>query len=144
MNEKSKYFDHYVSMIGDILIDFQFIEESIRMYLSNAFKYIGIRLSGLIPFRYDYSDIEKDALGKLINKFEKFNDNKPLIAELRDLTQYRNDCAHRGFLLTHEEMYDDKYLENELKGLEKIKERTEKCVSDLFREWGKIEKLLKS
>lgn len=141
MNDKSKYFDDYVTMIGAILVDFQFIEESIRMYISNAFKHIVTQLSGVIPFRYDDKDIEKDALGKLINKFEKLNDNKRLIAELNDLKKYRNDCAHRGFLLTHEQMHDEKYLKSGLKELEKIKERTANCLSELCKEVVKIELL---
>lgn len=141
MNDKSKYLDDYVTMIGSILVDFQFIEESIRMYISNAFKYIVTQLSGEIPFLYDYKDIEKDALGKLINKFEKLNDNKRLIAELNDLKKYRNDCAHRGFLLTGEQVHDEKYLKSDLKKLEKIKERTANCLSELHKEVLKIELL---
>ncbi len=141
MNDKSKYFDDYVTMIGAILVDFQFIEESIRMYISNAFKYIVTQLSGVIPFRYDDKDIEKDALGKLINRFEKFNDNKRLIAELNDLKKYRNDCAHRGFLLTHEQVHDEEYLKSGLKELEKIKERTANCLSELCKEVVRLELL---
>ena len=141
MNDKSKYFDDYVTMIGGILVDFQFIEESIRMYISDAFKYIVTQLSGVIPFLYDYKDIEKDALGKLINKFEKFNDNKRLIAELNDLKKYRNNCAHRGFLLTDEQVHDEKYLKNGLKELEKVKKRTANCLSDLHKEVVKTELL---
>ena len=141
MNDKSKYFDDYVTLISAILVDFQFIEEGIRMYISNVFKYIVTELSGVIPFRYDDKDIEKDALGKLINKFEKFNDNNKLIAELNDLKKYRNDCAHRGFLLKDEQVYDDKYLKNRLKELEKVKKRTENCLSGLHKEVVKIELL---
>ena len=141
MKDKSKYFDDYVTLISAILVDFQFIEEGIRMYISNVFKYIVTELSGVIPFRYDDKDIEKDALGKLINKFEKFNDNNKLIAEMNDLKKYRNDCAHRGFLLTDEQVYDENYLKNRLKELEKVKKRTANCLSGLHKEVVKIELL---
>lgn len=141
MDDKTKYFDDYVTLISAILVDFQFIEEGIRMYISNVFKYIVTELSGVIPFRYDDKDIEKDALGKLINKFEKFNDNNKLLAELNDLKKYRNDCAHRGFLLTDEQAYDEKYLKNRLKELEKVKKRTANCLSGLHKEVVKIELL---
>lgn len=141
MNDKSKYFDDYVTLISAILVNFQFIEEGIRMYISDVFKYIVMELSGVIPFRYDDKDIEKDALGKLINKFEKFNDNNDLIAELKNLIKYRNDCAHRGFLLTDEQAYDEKYLKNRIKELEKVKERTADCLSGLHKEVVKIELL---
>ena len=141
MNDKYKYFDDYVTLISAILVNFQFIEEGIRMYISDVFKYIVMELSGVIPFRYDDKDIEKDALGKLINKFEKFNDNNDLIAELKNLIKYRNDCAHRGFLLTDEQAYDEKYLKNRIKELEKVKERTADCLSGLHKEVVKIELL---
>ena len=141
MDDKTKYFDDYVTLISAILVDFQFIEEGIRMYISNVFKYIVTELSGVIPFRYDDKDIDKEALGNLINKFEKFNDNNKLLAELNDLKKYRNDCAHRGFLLTDEQAYDEKYLKNRLKELEKVKKRTANCLSGLHKEVVKIELL---
>jgi hypothetical protein len=141
MNDKSEYFDEYVTLISAILVDFQFIEEVIRMYISCVFKYIGTELSGTIPFRYDDKDIEKDSLGKLINKFEKVNNNNDLIAEMKELTKYRNDCAHRGFLLINEQAYDEKYLKNRLKDLEEVKKRTADCLSELQKEVVKIELL---
>jgi hypothetical protein len=142
--KKTGHFDTYIAMIGDILIDFQFIEASLRIFLSNSYQYIAKRLSGKIPFRYDYRDVEKNALGTLINKFQKLNDNKSLISELKDLSKYRNEYAHRGFLLTYEQMHDVLYLESELKTLREIKKRTEQCISVLHKEWGKVQELLKS
>lgn len=141
MNDKSKYFDDYVTLISAILVDFQFIEEGLRMYISDVFRYIEKELSGVIPFHYDDKDIEKDSLGKLINKFEKFNDNNDLIAELKDLIKYRNDCAHRGFLFPDEQAYDEKYLKSRIKDLEKVKKRTADCLSGLHKEVVKTELL---
>lgn len=141
MNDKSEYFDDYVTLISAILVDFQFIEEGIRMYISRVFNYIETEISGVIPFRYDDKDIEKDSLGKLVNKFEKFNDNNDLIAGMKDLTKYRNDCAHRGFLLTNEQAYVEKYIKNRQEDMEKVKKRTADCLSGLHKEVVKIELL---
>jgi hypothetical protein len=143
-NEKTEHLFSYTAMIGDILIDFQFVEESLRMFISNSYQYIAKQLSKKIPFEYDYRDVEKDALGTLINKFEKLNDNKPLISELRDLTKYRNDYAHRGFLTTYEEMNNSQHLESELETARDIKKRTQQCLFALLKEWKKIQELLKS
>jgi hypothetical protein len=142
---KSSYLlEEYKEIIRDILIDFQFIEESLRMYLCYCYGYIAKRLSDTIPFRFNYKDVEKDALGTLINKFAKFNDNTSLISELRELTKHRNECAHRGFLLTSKESHDEPRLEKKLIKLKETEDRTKQCLSTLFSEGKKIEKLLRS
>lgn len=141
MNDKSKYFDDYINLISATLVNFQFIEEGIRMYISGVFKYIETELSGVIPFHYNDTDIAKDSMGKLINKFEKFNNNNDLIAELKDLIKYRNDFAHRGFLLSYKQVYDEKYLKNRLEDLENVNNRTTNCLSRLHKEVVKIELL---
>lgn len=141
MNDKSKYFDDYVNLISATLVNFQFIEEGIRMYISGVFKFIETELSGVIPFHYNDKDIEKDSMGKLINKFEKFNNNNDLIAKLKDLIKYRNECAHRGFLLSNKQAYDEKYLKTRLEHLETVEKRTTDCLSRLQKEVVKIELL---
>ena len=141
MNDKSKYFDDYVNLISAILVNFQFIEEGIRMYISGVLKYIETELSGVIPFHYNDTDIAKDSMGKLINKFEKLNNNNDLITELKDLIKYRNDCAHRGFLLLNKQAYDEKYLKTRLEDLENVEKRTTDCLSRLHKEVVKIELL---
>jgi hypothetical protein len=141
MNDKSKYFDDYVNLISAILVNFQFIEEGIRVYISGVYKYIETEITGVIPFHYSDTDIAKDSMGKLINKFEKLNNNSNLIAELKDLIKYRNDCAHRGFLLSNKQAYDEKYLKNRVEDLENIQKRTTDCLSILHKEVLKIELL---
>lgn len=90
----------YVTSSMEVLIDFQFIEEALKMYLSNAFSVVA-RDSAKVPFKYDFKSIGKDSLGRLVERFGRFNGNAQLIDELRDLVPKRNFIAHQSFLLSH-------------------------------------------
>ena len=82
--------------------------------------------------RRSYDDVEKDALGTLVSKFEKVSDHTKLLRELRDLTKHRNGVAHRGFMLTAEEQQDAGTLRRLTKEIDLIKKRTQPCVIALF------------
>ncbi|MGD9161329.1 MAG: hypothetical protein PVG39_23145 [Desulfobacteraceae bacterium] len=134
----NKELEQYILINNDILIGFQYVEESIRLYLSEVYKYISAQISDVLPFSYGYNDLEKNSLGRLVKKFEKLNDNKQLISELKHLTPHRNESAHRGFLLQEEQLSDEAFFNRKLVELVEIRDRTTKCVNELYKQIARI------
>lgn len=120
VNHPSEY-KTYHNNLSSILINLQYIEEMIRMNMSSCYEIIIKNLNGTIPFKFRYKDLEKDPLGKLIYKYEKFCDDCDFIKELKDLIQHRNGVAHKGWLLTVAQQQDVEYLKQLNSDLEKIK-----------------------
>src|SRR4051812_8696020 len=118
-------------MVRSVLISFQYIEEQLRAYLSLCYDVIRNKLQGSIPFKYTYSDNERDSLGALISKYEKFSDDSRLINELKELVQHRNGLAHRGFMLKEDQRWDAEELKRMTSALEKVKERASNCFGKL-------------
>ena len=131
----------YWHKLGNALLNFQFMEEIIRMYLGIAYDVVKKKLDNQIPFKFSYRDIKQDSLGTLVTKFEKFNSNKQLIEEVVRLVKIRNYCAHQAYLMTAEQQKDDKYLSGEIKKMETVIRSSDQCVRHLHRELERIEKI---
>ena len=129
----------YHDTLSSVLIDFQFIEESLKMNIASCYEIVLSSLDGLIPFKFDYKDLEKDALGVLITKFEKFSDDTSLIKELRDLVQYRNGAAHKGWLLTPNEQRNPERLKKLTSELTMTKNRTKVVLQRLIDKAKEVE-----
>ena len=125
------------------LVTFQYLEEGLRMYISNAYEIIKNKLNGTIPFYYTYKDVEKDSLRKLISKFEKFNSNKKLIEKIKKLIPRRNKIAHNSFLFNFKEI-DTNELSLKIEKMEKILEEGKSCMTLLRDELLIIEETLSS
>lgn len=136
-------YKQYSVAVQSVLVDYQFLEEGLRMYAAYAYELIRTRLGEELPFKYSYVDTEKDALGKLIARFEKFSDEADLIKELKELVQHRNSVAHESFLLTKEQHDDVAFLDAQTEKLNSLKQRTGILVKKIFNETGRIEELLK-
>jgi hypothetical protein len=117
-----------------ILLDFQFIEEALRMCLVQAYRVVSVRTAGFLSYKPPIAALEKDPLGRLISKFETFFDDKVLIADLKEIQPFRNQCAHRGLLLTVEEQRNISFLENETLALNVKREATHRCFKKLIAE----------
>jgi hypothetical protein len=146
MNSKpeSIHLEEYMAVVRDILVDFQYIEEGLRMYISNCYRLSAKRLAGTIPFRFSYKDVEKDSLGALVSQFEKLTHNTSLVSELKKLAPHRNEYAHRAFLLTYEEQHDQPLLKRVLNTYKSLKIQTKECVFAVLKEGEKVAELLKS
>lgn len=123
------------------LLNFQFIEEGIKMYLAIVYEIVEKKLSNQIPFKFSYNDIKNDPLGRLVAKFEKVNHNKQLIDKLKDSVKHRNYCAHRAYLMTVKEQRDAKYLSGEIKKMETVIKSSKECLTNLQRELRKLDKI---
>ncbi len=125
-------------------MNFQFMEESIRMYLASAYCIVLRKLDNQIPFEFTYKEVEKDSLGKLLIKFGKFNSNKQLIDNISEIIKERNHCAHRAYLMTAEELNDEEFLSDEVAKLKRIVTRSKEYLDSLMEECKSIEEIRKS
>ena len=121
-----------------VIIDFQYIEEGLRDYLTRVFQFLSTANHGIVPFKYDHRSIEKDALGKLIEKFENFNDNDVLVAQLRAVVPERNQVAHQGFLCRFDENRQTTWGER-VPALELMHGRLEPLLKALWNEINAFE-----
>jgi hypothetical protein len=132
--------EEYNREVQLVMLDFQFIEESLRCYLSTVYKVARKRLNGDIPFKLDARDLLKDALGTLVSRFERHTNDDELVKELRDLIKHRNETAHRAFLLRAEETADSEFLRRQTDSLAQVKARTGPCVMKILERWEEIQR----
>ena len=124
----------YYNALQMALSDFQYIEESLRLYISVAYDFIRHQMKGKLPFHFDESDLEKDALGRLIQKYAKFSDNTTLVADLKRLQRHRNKIAHRGLLLTFEEQRNCQFLDEQTRRLDELHKELKPHIQTLMNE----------
>jgi hypothetical protein len=138
---KSKH-EEYFDLVSQSLMEFQFIEEAFRMYISYCYNIITNKVTGHIPFNFTYKDLEKDALGTLLWKFKKFSNNKKLAIKIEKLIKERNRCAHEAYLLTYEQRHSSAYFENEVEKLKSTIVQAKESLAELFKEVKHVEKVL--
>jgi hypothetical protein len=127
-------------VLGTILTEFQYMEELLKMYLSDCYILIKSEVSEIIPFKYSRTDVETNSLRRLIDKFEKVNNNTGLLALLRQLTKVRNDVAHRGIMFKLHKTGDSEYLNSELESYNEHRREVERCSELLLDELAQMEK----
>ena len=127
-------------VVGVILTEFQYMEELLKIYLGECYIFIESEVSEIIPFKYSRTDVEKDSLRRLIDKFEKVNNNADLLALLRQLTKVRNDVAHRGIMFKLHKTGDSEYLNSELESYNEHRREVERCSELLLDELTQMEK----
>jgi hypothetical protein len=140
MNELA--FENYKRVVNLLLLDFQFIEELLKIVTSAAYEAIRRTAPPHIQFRPNRRNLEKESLGKLIQKYEEISGNEVLIQKLRDIASDRNFCAHRAFLLTLEEQQNASFLAGETRRLETLRQRSQDCVMTLQGEFEQFSQAL--
>jgi hypothetical protein len=134
----------YFQKLPEALLKFQFIEELLRMYISHCYQIIFVRTSQQIPFKYEYKDLQKDALGALLRKFKRFSDNNTLIGKIENIIKDRNYCAHEAYLLTYAQQNDPGHLRAEIEKMETIITKAEDCRQLLSAEVKQLEAIRNS
>ena len=125
--------DEYSLHLQKVLSDFQYIEEALKFYISVAYRRIREKVSPELHFKYGDDDIEKDALGKLIEKFERVSDEPDLVRRLRDVQPKRNKYAHQGFLVDFSPKVPDGKLKPLIAELVALRETTKALIGTLFK-----------
>jgi hypothetical protein len=134
----------YSLAVQGVLVDYQFIEEGLRMYAALSYDLIRLRLGKDLPFKFEYADTEKDSLGKLVSRYEKLSSNITIMKELKELVPHRNQVAHQSFLHTTEQQRSAEYLDAQTKQLLELRTRTKSLVGALFGDVAKVETLIKA
>lgn len=129
-----------MTVMHELSSSFQFLEESLKLYLDRAFSIVKEKTDGIIPFDYSRKDVEDKSLGKLLNIFKKFNSNTELINKISQLVKERNKRIHRGYLIIfHPEIaHNEKAIERLIRISEKVAKRAEECLHRMSEELSKI------
>ena len=83
--------EKYQALVATVLMEFQWLEESLKQYLRGTEVVIQDRVKD--DFRYEPSgdQIGRLSLGKLLDLFEKRCDNTALVSRIRPLIKDRNE-----------------------------------------------------
>lgn len=139
---QSNKIEQYKDAISTLLMDFQWIEQILKIVISSSYEIISRSCPPEIAFRIDGSSLKKDTLGKLVIKYAELTNNIELAKELKTLIEHRNTCAHKAFFLSLEEQFDDAFLSAELHKYFELHDRAKKCVLQLTTELENLSKLL--
>lgn len=102
MSDHEHAFDKYMHSIQLLMLDFQFIEELLKIVIGCSYEALRRSAPPLVCLRRTRSSVEKEALGRLIERYEEVSSNDALAKQLRAVVQDRNFCAHRSLVLTFE------------------------------------------
>ncbi len=130
---------NYTEILNRVLIDFQFIEEAFKMYISYTDKIIQREVSSFFPYKSTRKDINKFTLGKLINKYSKVSNNTHLAKRARALTSERNRLAHQGFIFTYSEQKNEAFLKQQTANLEETHIEATELLGELIQELKNLE-----
>jgi hypothetical protein len=116
--------EKHQKLVVTVLMEFQWLEESLKRYLLRTELLIQERVKG--DFRYQPSTKTncKLPLGKLLVLFEKHCGNTALVGRIKALIEDRNYVAHASFVLHFNK-------KNELSADEDLAERLRKIELDL-------------
>lgn len=124
----------FMNRAQSLMMDFQFIEQLMKIYLGRSFELIRKRVKGTMPFNRYRSNIENFPYGKLLKEFKIYNDNTELYKKLYSLNKERNHLAHVGFILAFHEDMKAEYLEKERQRIEVLQKLTMWCLETLREE----------
>lgn len=143
MAEK-KFLGEYLDLVGKALLDFQYIELALKLYIAETYAIISSRVKGIVPFKYDWKDVENEPLGRLLDQFSKISSDHQLVEDLRPLQKERNKLAHQAYVLTLEEQSDGDQLEKECARLTKLRSKTKPLVMRTLEAYGGVQNARKS
>ena len=123
-----------------VLSCFQTLEFSLKIYVATAYDLIRNKLKDDIPFKYSYKDIKNHSLGRLLNTFQKINDNVELQSRLNILVKGRNRIAHQALLFAHEEFRDilDEDLDENHENVTLLEQELDDCLMIMSTELQNI------
>lgn len=138
MDKLQEYFD----LLPHCILKFQYIEEGLRFCLYRCHGVVAIKLKGTIPYKAPLQSIEKAAMGKLINLYQPFTDDKDFIKSLNSVKAKRDHIAHQGYVLTVEEQHNNDFVAEKLKELIDALEAFDSCYEELSAKMAEIDKLV--
>lgn len=88
--------DHFYLKVSQALTGCQLVEQQLKLYISEAFELAKKCIGGKMPFKFSGSDCENWSLGRLIENFDKLNNNPLLKNELIKFKKERDFLSHRA------------------------------------------------
>ena len=127
-------------MLGSqaLMMDFQYLEQFLKLYLDRCYKAIKERMQDTIPFDRDRKHVENMSYGKLLGEFNIYNDNTKLLDVLGKLREPRNELAHAGFIIAFHGDMKKEYLEKELKRMKEIQKAVKWCIKNICEEFKRF------
>jgi hypothetical protein len=134
----------YFSAITRCLMSFQYMEEALKMVLVRLESLTYFRLKRYTPYNLKpkLDAIQSAAMGRLIDMLTVYTDDKQLISELRKIKKKRDQVAHRGLLMTVEEVHDNENIHLKVSELEDTKESSDAVLEKLLEKWKGLDDLL--
>lgn len=88
--------DDFYLQVAYALSGCQLVEQELKLYITQALKYVGKCVGRRLPFKMSGQDYEDAPLERLISVFDKLTDNKALVGELGKFKAERNFLSHKG------------------------------------------------
>ena len=132
----------YQQEVHDALERCQFVEETIRVYVSLAIKIAKLSLESHFPLQFTTKDLSKLSLGKLVNIFSRLSDDTSLISSLRKLTTGRNHVAHKSRLFTLGELQDPVHMSEATQKITEIRDSAKAAHESLLDKTYELRKSL--
>lgn len=90
--------DEYLSLIQEALLAFQMIEEGLKIYIQGSYEIKSFTSpDGEDDYEKELKNINNTPLGPLIKKYLAFSKNENLANDLKEITEWRNFCAHNAY-----------------------------------------------
>jgi hypothetical protein len=128
----------YIDRLPLLLLQYQFIEEGLKMYIVAVEHAIKERLKGLAHYQVNAKELWKLPLGSLVREFEKRSDRKDIVASLREIIEERNFFAHRGYLLTVDEQNGQADISKLIGRLDAAQAKAKKCLLEVVLEATRV------
>lgn len=139
----SKHVTTYADMPAKCMLDYQFIEESLRFCLYRCQTLINLRLTELLPSELQLKTIDESALPRLIELFKPYTGNEVLIDQLRLVSNHRDALAHQGLMLMGNGQEAAQLLSEQNPALQAFLSAAEQCIPILQQEAQMLDKLVK-
>jgi hypothetical protein len=134
-------FREYTKLVPKALIQFQFIEETLKLYLVFTENIISLNTKRYFPYTSSEPAIKKLPLGKLLSMFTCRNSNKSLQQRLNTIPEKRNFYAHEAYttIIKHAAAGEASHIASKMKDLEGVIVEAKECLHLLNEELSLIE-----
>lgn len=123
------------------MLTYQFIEEALKTCLRTQHAIVHGKLNGVLKYNPPISSIDNAPIGRLVQYFKVFCDDKELLELLKEVQPRRNDAAHQGYLLMGNEQNDSNLIEGKIEQAKQDLEQANECLSKLHKEAIRLEKI---
>lgn len=96
----SKHLSLYSEKLAQCMLNYQFLEESLRYCLYRCQTLVQLRIASELPYEVPLKTIDESAMPRLIELFKPFSRNEALIQKLRLVNNHRDLLAHEGLLFS--------------------------------------------